>query len=103
VGGNGVDSLRRGAVEHDRHRCRPLRGLAQEVPRHLVGVPRRRGDEQPQVGRRQELSGQVAVALLDRVDVGRIEDGEPLGDHVQRDQLQRMRVVRGVVDPLELG
>ena len=45
-------------------------GLAQEVPRHLVGGPRRsrRATCRPQ----QELGGQGAVALLDRVEVVRI-------------------------------
>ena len=75
VGGDRVDGLRRGAVEHDRHRGR-LRSAAwrEEVPRHLVGVAGGRGDEEPQVGGGEQLGGQRPVALLDRVDVGGVED-----------------------------
>ena len=84
VGGDGADGVRRGAVEHDRHGGTALGGLAQEVPRHLVGVPGGGGDEEPEVGGGQQLGGQGAVALLDRVDVGCVEDGEALRHRLGR-------------------
>ena len=89
VGGHGLQRLVGGAVEHDRDRGGPVGGLAQEAPRHLVGVPGGGGDEEPQVGGGQQLGGQGAVALLHGVDVGGVEDGEPGGIVVGRDQLQR--------------
>src|SRR3712207_7761451 len=49
-----------------------------EVPRHLVGVARGGGHEEPQVGGREELGGEQPVTLLDRVDVRRVEDRQPL-------------------------
>ncbi len=76
VGRDGLDRLVGRAVEDDRDRGRPLGGLLEEAPRHLVGVARGRGDEQPQVGGGQQLGGEQPVALLDRVDVGGVEDRE---------------------------
>ena len=103
VGGHGVDRVGRGAVEDDRDGGRPVGGLAQELPRHLVGVAGGRGDEDPEVGGREQLGGQRAVGLLDRVDVGRVEDGQPLGHGRGRDQLQGGRVVGRSVHALEVG
>ena len=103
VGRDRSDGVGRRPVEHDRHRGGPLRRLAQEAPRHLVGVPRCGGHEEPQVRRGEELGRQVSVALLDGVDVGSVEDGEALGHHVEGDELQGLGVVRRVMDPLELG
>ena len=94
VGGHGLHGVGGGAVEHDRDRGRALGGLAQVVPRHLVGVPGGRGDEQPQVGGGEQLGGQRAVALLDRVDVGGVEDGQPGGHGVGGDQLEGLGVGR---------
>ena len=45
----------------------------------------------------------MSVALLDRVDVGSVEDRQALGHDVEGDELQRLRVVGRVVDPLEVG
>ena len=79
-------------VEHDRHRGAALGRRPQEVPRHLVGVAGGRGDEQPQVGRCEQLGGQGAVADLDGVDVGGVEDRQAGGHGVDRHELERPRV-----------
>src|SRR3546814_1955372 len=42
-------------VQHHRHLRLARGGLVQQVPRHRVGVARRRGDEEPEVGRAEEL------------------------------------------------
>ena len=86
------DGAGRGPVEHDRHGGAALGGLLEEAPRHLVGVARGRGDEQPEVGGREQLRGQAAVALHDGVDVGRVEQREPLRHRGGRHQLQRAGV-----------
>src|SRR6478609_9681349 len=103
VRGDGVHRLGRGAVEDDGDRGRAVRGLAEEVPGHLVGVARGRGDEEPQVGGGEQLGRQHAVLLLDRVDVGCVEDGEAGRHDRRRHELQRGGVVGLAVDPLELG
>ena len=103
VGRHRLGGLLGGAVEHDRDRRGPLRGLLEEAPRHLVGVARGGGDEQPEVGGGQQLGGELAVALLDGVDVGRVQDGQPGRQRIARHQLQRVGVVGGVVDALEVG
>ena len=103
VGGDGVDGVGRRAVQHDRHGGRALGGLAQEVPRHLVCVPRGRGDEQPQVGGREQLGREHTVALLDRVDVGGVEDRQARRHRGRGDQLEGLGVVGLPGDALELG
>ena len=45
--------LRWHAVQHDRHRRAAGGRLAQQLPRHRVGVPGGGGDEQPEVGGRR--------------------------------------------------
>ena len=92
-------ALRRGAVEHDRHGGAALGGLLEEAPRHLVGVARGRGDEQPQVGGREQLGGEAAVALLDRVDVGGVQQRQALRHRRRRRPAgaHRGRRSRGVV------
>ena len=103
VGGDGLDGVGRRPVQHDGDGGRALGRLAQEVPRHLVGVARRRGDEEPEVGGREQLGGEDAVALLDGVDVGRVEDRQP-GRHRRRGhQLQGSGVVGLAGDALEVG
>ena len=103
VRGHRLDGVGRRPVEDDRDRGGALGGLAQVVPRHLVGVAGRRGDEQPQVGGREQLRGERPVALLDRVDVGGVEDRQPGRDGVGRHQLEGVRVDGRVRDPLEVG
>ena len=92
-----------GPVEHDRDGGAAVGGLLEEVPRHLVGVARGRGHEQPEVGRREQLGGERAVALLDRVDVGGVEQGEPLRDRGRGDQLERAGVAGGARRAFEVG
>jgi hypothetical protein len=85
------------SVQDDRYGRAALGSQLQEVPGNLVGVAGGRGDEQPQVSGREQLSGERAVALLDRVDVRRVEDGYTSGEAFGGDQLKRALVVRGVV------
>jgi hypothetical protein len=75
------------AVEHDRQRRAAVAGGVQQVPGHRVGVAGGGRDEQPGVGGGEQLAGEVAVGLDDRVDVGRVEQREPLGQRVGRREL----------------
>ena len=86
-----LDGVDGSAIEDDGHRGGPLGGLAQEVPRHLVGVAGRGGHEEPHVGGGEQLGGQGAVALLDRVDVGGVEDRQPRRHRVGRHELESRR------------
>ncbi len=65
--------LGRHAVEDDRDGRAALGGLAQQVPRDGIGVAGCRGDEEPQVGGREELGGERAVGADHRVDVRGVE------------------------------
>jgi hypothetical protein len=82
-------------VEHDRDRRAALGGRPQEVPGHLVGVTRGRGDEEPEVCGRQQLGGEGAVADLDGVDVRGVEDRQSGRDGVDGDELERPGVAGG--------
>ena len=73
-------------VEHEREVRPAARGVGQQLPRHGVGVPRGGGDEQPDVRGPQQLGGQDAVALLDGVHVGCVQQGEAHRDRLGRDQ-----------------
>ena len=97
------DRVGRSAVQDDRDRSAAVGGLLQETPGHLVGVAGRRGDEQPQVRGGEQLRGQAAVALLDGVDVGSVQQRQALRDRRRGDQLDRARVGCGASGALELG
>ena len=97
------DRIRWGAVEDDRDRGAAVGGLLQEAPGHLVGVAGGGGDEQPQVRGGEQLRRQAAVALLDRVDVGGVQQRQALRDRRRGDQLDRARVGGRAVGALELG
>ena len=78
-------------VADDRERGAAALGGVQQVPRHGVGVPGRGGDEDPQVGRGEQLRGQLAVAATTESTSGRVEQRQP-GRHGRvRHQLQRPR------------
>lgn len=80
-------------VEDHRDLRAALGGTVQEVPRDGVGVAGGRRDEQPQVGRGEELRGELAVRRLHGVDVGRVHEREALRQRVARDEAQRARRV----------
>ena len=94
---------RRDPVEHHRHGGAAFGGRQQELPRHGVGITGRRGDEEPQVGGRQQLSRELPVLRDDRVDVRSVEDGQTLRNRVVDHQDQRPRVVRGSAGPRQSG
>ena len=70
------DGLGRDAVEHERQRGAAVARRLQQLPRHGVGVAGGGRDEQPRVGRGEQLPRERAVGLHHRVDVGRVEQGE---------------------------
>ena len=67
------------------------RAALQQVPRDRVGVAGRGRHEEPGVGRGQQLARQRPVGLDDRVDVGRVEQGEPGRQRGRRRELQGAR------------
>ena len=87
VRGHLARGLGRHPVEHDGERGAALLRRPQQVPRDGVGVAGRRRDENPEVRRRQQLTGELAVGLDHRVDVGGVEQREPGGQVVADDQL----------------
>ena len=103
VAGDGLDGIGRGAVEHHGHCGGAVGRELQELPGHLVGVARGRGDEDPQVGRGEQLGREDPVGLLDGVDVGSVQDCQAGVEPVAGDQLQRTRVVGRMIDALQLG
>ena len=110
-----LDRVGRRPVEHDGHRGAALGGRLQEAPGDLVGVPCGRGDEEPEVGSGEQLRGQRPVALLDRVDVGGVQDRESGGHRVGGDELEGAGVAGGpggagqagqdalLVEPVDVG
>ena len=52
-------------------------GGAQEVPGDGIGVPRGRGDHDPDVGGADQFGGEDTVVGDEGVDVGGVEEGEP--------------------------
>ena len=58
-----ADRLRGHPVEDDRNRRTPFGCLTEQGPRDGIGIPGRSGDEQPEIGCRQELGGEVARGL----------------------------------------
>ena len=86
------------------------RARSEDVPRHAVGVAGGGRDEDAEVGGLGEAVGQLPVRVLDRVDVGRIDERDPArravvlhdpqpvaGERRQRRALaqQRLAVARG--------
>ena len=74
-------------VENERKRRPAVARRTEELPRHRVGVAGGSRDEEPSVGRREELAGERAVLGEDGVDVGRVEEGEPLRKRLRRREL----------------
>ena len=105
-------------VDDDDQRQAAVAGPEQDVPRHAVGVAGRGRDEDAEVGGLREAVGQLPVRVLDRVDVGRVDerdaarlafvrdDAEPLAGERRRagtpSLMQRVAVV-GVDDGDELA
>jgi hypothetical protein len=79
-------------VENERKRCPPFACRTEELPRHRVGIAGGGRNEEPPVGRGQELVGERAILGEDGVDVGRVEEGEPLWKRSRRRELQRPRL-----------
>ena len=69
----------------------------------LVGVSRGRRHKEPKVSGGQELRCQLAVAFVDRVDIGRVKDRESTRDLGRRCKTERVRVVAGDGRPWEVG
>ena len=78
----------RDAVEHQPD-PEPRARAAQELPRHGVGVARGGRDEQPRVGRGEQLPRERAVGLHDGVDVGRVEKRQAGRERLRGHELQR--------------
>ena len=71
-----VIGLRRQAIDDDDQRQATLPDPAEDEPRDAVGVAGRGRNEQAQVGGLDELIGELAVGVLDTVDVGRVDERE---------------------------
>ena len=65
--------------DHDERQA-PLPDATEDQPRDAIRVAGRRRHEQAQVGRFDQLVGEVAVGVLDAVDVGGVDEGEARGD-----------------------
>ncbi len=72
-----VDGLIGNPVEHHGDGCRPAGRLPQVAPRHSVGIPGSRRDEDPHVRSREQPVGQFAVGLDHRIDVRRVQEAKP--------------------------
>ena len=79
MGANLVDRVRRDTVEDDRDSGPPLGGGPEQIPWHGIGIARSRGDEEPEVGRGEQLAGQLTVGGDNGVDVRRVEKGHARG------------------------
>ncbi len=86
MGDDGRALARLEAIEHDPDDGVPRGGPREEVPRDGVGVARRRGDEDPQVRRTEQLGPQPPVLVDDGVDVRGVEQREPPRDGRMRDE-----------------
>ena len=90
-------------VENEGERRPAVARRTEELPRHRVGVAGGGRDEEPSVGRREELAGERAVLGEDGVDVGRVEEGEPLRKRLRRRELQRPRLRLAAARPRQAG
>ncbi len=66
------------AVQHHGHHDVPGGGVQEQLPGDGVGVAVGRGDEDPQVGRGEQLAGEPAVVIGDGVDVRGIQQRNAL-------------------------
>ena len=73
-----ASARRRHPVQHHGHHDVPRGRVQQQAPGHGVGIAVGGGDKHPQVGRRQQLPGELAVVVGDRVDVGSVQQRDPL-------------------------
>ncbi len=69
----------RHAGQDDAESGAALPGVLQDLPHRRVRVPAGAGHEQPQVGRVEELVGEVVVRPHHGVDVGGVEERDALG------------------------
>ncbi len=60
-----------------------LLGGTQQMPGHRVGIPGSGGHHHPYVGSGDQLGGEAAAVGDERVDVGRVEEGESAGQGVR--------------------
>ncbi len=72
----GIGVVRRQAVEDREQRDTALPGAGQHLPRRLVGVARRGGDDDEQVGGLEQLGGEATVLGLDRIDVRGVDEDD---------------------------
>ena len=94
----------RHAVEHDGDDGAALARLLEQLPRDGVRVARGGRDEEPGVGGGEQLVGERAVLVGDRVDVGRVEQGDALGERGGRHELETARAAAAAAGrPRELG
>ncbi len=75
-----VDGILGKAVHDHDERQAPLSDATEHQPRDAIRVAGRRRHEQAQVGRFHQLVGEVAVGVLDAVDVGGVDEGKSRGD-----------------------
>ena len=61
------------AVENERERRAAVARRTEELPRHRIGLAGGGRDEEPSVGRREELAGENTVLGEDGVNVGRVQ------------------------------
>ena len=76
-------------VQHHGHHDVPGRRVQQQLPGDGVGVAVGGGDEDPEVGGGEQLAGELAVVIGDGVDVGGIQQRDPLRDRRVGHQHQR--------------
>ncbi len=84
VGHDFAGRTARHAVDHQRKGRSAFLCPTKKVPRNGVGVSDGRRDEDPQVGRGEQLCRQFAIRALDRVDVRGIDQREPGGHRIDR-------------------
>ena len=82
-------SGRRHPVQHHGHRDVAGGRVQQQPPGHGVGVAVGGGDKHPEVGRGQQLPGELAVVGGDGVDVGSVQQRDSLRHRRIGDQHQR--------------
>ena len=66
------------SVQHEHQRQASPGGGAQYAPRNRVGVSLGTRHKDAKVGHSQQLLGYVAVNLLDGINVGSVDEGQPL-------------------------
>ena len=76
--------LRRHAVQDHGHHDVPRGRVQEQLPGNRVCIAVGRGDEDPEVRGGQQLSGQPAVVIGDGIDVGCVQQRDPLRDRLVR-------------------